>query len=136
MRISGWSSDVCSSDLMVMTGKRHPFEVSYEAGFDDDGHLLALSLFLSSNCGATVALSPAINDRAMFHADSCYYLSAVELVSERLQTTTVSATAFRGLRGPPGMLAIERLIDHPAAAPGKVPQSVRHAPLSRPGRGG
>src|SRR3546814_17385912 len=106
MRISGWSSDVCSSDLMVMTGKRHPFEVSYEAGFDDDGHFLALSLFLSSNCGATVDLSPAIHDRAMLHADNCYYLSDVEIFSERLKRSEerrvgkacVSKCRYRWLR--------------------------------------
>ena len=40
---------------MIMTGKRHPFEVSYEVGFDDEGRLLALSLRLASDCGATVA---------------------------------------------------------------------------------
>ena len=28
---------------------------------------------------------PAINDRAMFHADNCYFLPAVEIVSHRLQ---------------------------------------------------
>ncbi len=56
-------------DDMVMTGKRHDFRVSYDVGFDADGRLLALKLFLSSRCGASVDLSPAINDRAMFHAD-------------------------------------------------------------------
>ncbi|WP_067734804.1 xanthine dehydrogenase molybdopterin binding subunit [Novosphingobium naphthalenivorans] len=121
-------------DDMVMTGKRHPFEVAYEAGFDDEGHLLALKLFLSSNCGATVDLSPAINDRAMFHADNCYYLPDVEIVSERLKTNTVSATAFRGFGGPQGMLAIERIVDHVAAVLGKDPLAVRLANLYRPGR--
>ncbi|MEJ2456826.1 MAG: xanthine dehydrogenase molybdopterin binding subunit [Novosphingobium sp.] len=121
-------------DDMVMTGKRHPFEVSYEVGFDDEGHLLALSLFLSSNCGATVDLSPAINDRAMFHADNCYFLPDVEIVSERLKTNTVSATAFRGFGGPQGMLAIERIADHVAMVLGKDPLEVRLANLYGPDR--
>ncbi|MCJ2186745.1 xanthine dehydrogenase molybdopterin binding subunit [Novosphingobium beihaiensis] len=121
-------------DDMVMTGKRHPFEVSYDVGFDDEGHLLGLSLFLSSNCGATVDLSPAINDRAMFHADNCYYLADVEIVSERLKTNIVSATAFRGFGGPQGMLAIERIADHVAARLGKDPLEVRLANLYGPGR--
>jgi xanthine dehydrogenase large subunit len=121
-------------DDMVMTGKRHPFEVSYEAGFDDHGRLLALSLHLASNCGATVDLSPAINDRAMFHADNCYFLPHVEIVSERLKTHTVSATAFRGFGGPQGMLAIERIIDDIAARLGLDPLDVRMANLYGPGR--
>ena len=121
-------------DDMVMTGKRHPFAVSYDVGYDDHGTLLGVSLLLSCPCGATVDLSPAINDRAMFHADNCYFLPNVEIVSERLKTNTVSATAFRGFGGPQGMLAIERVIDHVAADLGRDPLEVRLANLYGPGR--
>jgi xanthine dehydrogenase large subunit len=121
-------------DDMVMTGKRHEFRVDYEVGFDDAGHILALRLRLASRCGATVDLSPAINDRAMFHADNCYFLPDVEIVSERLKTNTVSATAFRGFGGPQGMLAIERILDDVAAALGVDPLAVRLANLYGPGR--
>jgi xanthine dehydrogenase large subunit len=121
-------------DDMVMTGKRHPFDVAYEVGFDDAGRLLALSLHLASACGATVDLSPAINDRAMFHSDNCYFLPDVEVISERLKTNTVSATAFRGFGGPQGMLAIERVIDDVAMALGRDPLDVRVLNLYGPGR--
>ncbi|KMS50906.1 aldehyde oxidase [Novosphingobium barchaimii LL02] len=121
-------------DDMVMTGKRHEFEVAYEVGFDDEGHLLGLLLHLASRCGATVDLSPAINDRAMFHSDNCYFLPNVEVVSERLKTNTVSATAFRGFGGPQGMLAIERVIEDVAAHLGVDPLEVRVANLYGPGR--
>lgn len=121
-------------DDMAMTGKRHDFRVDYDVGFDDEGRILALSLRLASRCGATVDLSPAINDRAMFHADNCYWLPAVEIVSERLKTHTVSATAFRGFGGPQGMLAIERIIDDVAARTGRDPLAVRVANLYGPDR--
>ncbi|VWX46686.1 xanthine dehydrogenase molybdopterin binding subunit [Novosphingobium sp. 9U] len=121
-------------DDMVLTGKRHPFEVAYEVGFDDEGRLHALSLQLASNCGATLDLSSAINDRAMFHADNCYFVPHIAIASERLKTNTVSATAFRGFGGPQGMLAIERVIDHVAAALGRDPLDVRVINLYGPGR--
>lgn len=121
-------------DDMVMTGKRHEFEIGYDVGFDDDGRILALQLRLASRCGATVDLSPAINDRAMFHSDNCYWLPDVEIVSERLKTNTVSATAFRGFGGPQGMMAIERVIDAVAAHLGRDPLAVRLANLYGPGR--
>ena len=79
-------------------------------------------------------LSPAINDRAMFHADNCYYLPAVEIVSHRLKTHTVSNTAFRGFGGPQGMMAIERVMDAIAAQLGRDPLEVRRANLYGPGR--
>jgi xanthine dehydrogenase large subunit len=121
-------------DDMVLTGKRHEFEVDYEVGFDAAGRILALSLHLASRCGASQDLSPAINDRAMFHVDNCYFLPDVEIVSERLKTNTVSATAFRGFGGPQGMLAIERVVDHAALALGKDPLEIRAANFYGPGR--
>jgi xanthine dehydrogenase large subunit len=114
---------------MVMTGKRHDFEAVYDVGFDDEGRLTGLSLELSSRCGATTDLSPAINDRAMFHADNAYYLPAVQIVSHRYRTHTVSNTAFRGFGGPQGMIAIERVMDAVAAATGLDPLEVRRRNL-------
>jgi len=121
-------------DDMVVTGKRHDFAVNYDVGFDDDGRLRGLRLMLASRCGATMDLSPSINDRAMFHADNCYFIPDVEILSERLRTHTVSATAFRGFGGPQGMLAIERVMDAVAAHLGRDPLAVRLANLYGPGR--
>lgn len=121
-------------DDMVQTGKRHDFEVDYDVGFDAAGRIEGLHLSLASRCGASVDLSPAINDRAMFHADNAYWLPAVEIVSERLRTNMVSATAFRGFGGPQGMLAIERVMDAVAGRLGLDPLAVREANLYGPGR--
>jgi xanthine dehydrogenase large subunit len=121
-------------DDMNSTGKRHDFAADYDVGFDGDGRIEAIRIALASRCGATVDLSPAINDRAMFHADNCYYLPAVEIVSHRLKTHTVSNTAFRGFGGPQGMMAIERVMDAIAAHLGLDPLSVRQANLYGPGR--
>ncbi|GAA0297614.1 xanthine dehydrogenase molybdopterin binding subunit [Sphingomonas oligophenolica] len=121
-------------DDMAMTGKRHDFAVRYDVGFDDAGRIAGVRIELASRCGATADLSSAINDRAMFHADNCYWLPAVEIVSHRLKTHTVSNTAFRGFGGPQGMMAIERVMDAIAAARGLDPLAVRWANLYAPGR--
>jgi xanthine dehydrogenase large subunit len=121
-------------DDMNATGKRHDFAVDYDVGFDDGGRIEAIRITLASRCGATADLSPAINDRAMFHADNCYYLPAVEIVSHRLKTHTVSNTAFRGFGGPQGMMAIERVMDAIAAELELDPLAVRQANLYGPGR--
>lgn len=121
-------------DDMIVTGKRHDFEVDYDVGHDDQGHLLAVKLRFGGRCGATMDLSPSINDRTMFHADNCYFLPDVEILSERLKTNTVSATAFRGFGGPQGMLAIERVCDAVAARLGIDPLLVRKRNLYGPGR--
>jgi len=121
-------------DDMAMTGKRHDFVGDYDVGFDGDGRIEGIRIALASRCGGTVDLSLAINDRAMFHADNCYFLPAVEIVSRRLKTHTVSNTAFRGFGGPQGMMVVERVVDVIAAHLELDPLEVRKANLYGPGR--
>jgi xanthine dehydrogenase large subunit len=114
---------------MVMTGKRHDFIADYEAGFDDTGRLIALSLMLASRCGYSADLSGPVNDRAMFHIDNAYYLEHVEITSHRCKTHTVSNTAFRGFGGPQGMMVIEAVLDDIARTLNLDPLAVRRANL-------
>ena len=98
-------------DDMIMTGKRHDFRADYQVGFDDQGLIRALDVTFASRCGFSADLSASINDRALFHADNCYYLDNVVLRSHRCRTNTVSNTAFRGFGGPQGMMMIERVVE-------------------------
>jgi len=120
-------------DDMVMTGKRHDFEIGWKVGFDDAGVLAGAAFDFASRCGYSADLSVAINDRAMFHADNAYALGAARIVSHRMKTHTVSNTAFRGFGGPQGMMGIERAMDAIAIALGKDPLDVRKANLYRDG---
>jgi len=112
-------------DDMIMTGKRHDFVVDYDAGFDANGQIQAVDFTLASRCGMSADLSASVNDRAMFHADNCYYLDNVTITSHRLRTNTVSNTAFRGFGGPQGMMGIEWVVDEIARYLGKDPLDVR-----------
>ncbi|MDD2988904.1 MAG: xanthine dehydrogenase molybdopterin binding subunit [Zoogloea sp.] len=114
-------------DDMRITGKRHDFHIEYEAGFDDTGRLLGLKLLLASRCGFSADLSGPVNDRAIFHADNAYYLDAVDILSLRGLTHTVSNTAFRGFGGPQGMFAIESVMDDIARHLGHDALAVRRA---------
>lgn len=96
---------------MQMTGKRHPFHVEYDVGFDDDGRLLATHMELAGNCGYSPDLSRSIVDRAMFHADNAYFLGAALINGHCCKTNTASNTAFRGFGGPQGMLPIEEVME-------------------------
>jgi xanthine dehydrogenase large subunit len=112
-------------DDMIITGKRHGFEIDYEAGFTDDGLIEGINFTLASNCGRSADLSGAINDRAIFHSDNCYFLDKVNITSHRCKTHTVSNTAFRGFGGPQGMMAIEYVMDEIARHLQKDPLDVR-----------
>ncbi len=116
-------------DDMVVTGKRHDFLARYEVGYDDNGIILGYRVELASRCGRSADLSGAINDRAMLHSDNAYFLPAVEIVSHRCKTHTVSNTAFRGFGGPQGMLVIEHVIEAVAQTLTLDPLAVRMANL-------
>lgn len=121
-------------DDMIMTGKRHGFEMSYHVGFDPTGRVEGIEIELASDCGCSMDLSAAINDRAMFHVDNAYFLPAITIRSERFRTHKVSATAFRGFGGPQGMILIERVMDHIAADLGLDPLTVRQRNFYGPKR--
>jgi xanthine dehydrogenase large subunit len=112
-------------DDMVITGKRHDFVVDYEVGFDDHGRIHGVDMTYAARCGFSADLSGPVTDRALFHADNCYYYDHVRLRSLPLKTNTVSNTAFRGFGGPQGMVAGERLIEEIAFALGKDPLEIR-----------
>ncbi|MEM7212845.1 MAG: molybdopterin cofactor-binding domain-containing protein, partial [Pseudomonadota bacterium] len=97
---------------MILTGKRHEVRVAYDLGFDHAGRILGADITQHVRCGWSADLSHAISDRAMFHADNCYYLPAARITSYRLRTNTCSNTAFRGFGGPQGMVGAERMVDH------------------------
>ena len=114
-------------DDMVATGKRHDFHVAYELGFDDEGRIEAVDATYSARCGFSADLSGPVTDRALFHADNCYFYPHVRLRSRPLKTNTVSNTAFRGFGGPQGMVGGERMIEDIAYELGKDPLEIRKA---------
>ena len=112
-------------DDMVITGKRHDFEVDYIVGFDDEGRIKGVDFLFAARCGFAADLSGPVTDRALFHCDNTYFYEAVHAQSLPLKTNTVSNTAFRGFGGPQGMVAAERVIEEIAYAVGKDPLEIR-----------
>ncbi|MCO6059604.1 xanthine dehydrogenase molybdopterin binding subunit [Pseudomonas sp. MOB-449] len=110
---------------MSITGKRHPFYVEYDVGFDDEGLLKGIELELAGNCGYSPDLSGSIVDRAMFHSDNAYFLENATINGHRCKTNTASNTAYRGFGGPQGMVAIEEIMDAISRHLGKDPLEVR-----------
>ncbi|MEY8837747.1 molybdopterin cofactor-binding domain-containing protein, partial [Cribrihabitans sp. XS_ASV171] len=112
-------------DDMVVTGKRHAFEIAYRAGFDGEGRVQGVEFTQFAICGWAQDLSLPVADRAMLHADNAYLLPNARIESHRLKTNHQSATAFRGFGGPQGMVGIERVMDHAAHVLGLDPVELR-----------
>jgi len=111
-------------DDMVITGKRHEFDIDYSVGFDDAGRIDGVRMALKARCGHSLDLSRGVADRAVMHVDNAYYYPAVHAHSRLYRTHTVSNTAFRGYGGPQAILAAERVIEEIAYALGKDPLEV------------
>lgn len=120
-------------DDMVMTGKRNPFEIYYDVGFDIDGRIVALRSRLFSDGGAFADLSTAIMERAMLHSDNAYFIPNIEVIGQVCKTNYHPHTAFRGFGGPKGVAAIEGIIEDIARTLKKDPLDIRKLNVYRPG---
>jgi xanthine dehydrogenase large subunit len=121
-------------DDFIMTGKRHDFYVTYNAGFDESARITSVDVSFAARCGYSADLSNAICDRTMFHADNAYYYPAYKIATQRLKTNTVSNTAFRGFGGPQGMLFAESMMQSIAIQTGLDALDVRKRNLYGPRR--
>jgi xanthine dehydrogenase large subunit len=95
---------------MTMSGKRHGFHSEWQAGFDDDGHLVALDATLTADGGWSLDLSEPVLARAMCHIDNAYWIPNVRVDGRIAKTNKTSQTAFRGFGGPQGMLVVEDIL--------------------------
>ena len=114
-------------DDMLVTGRRHGFEFSYDVGHDDSGRVLGVTVEMVANAGHSADLSPPVLTRALCHFDNAYWLPHVAMHGYCAKTNTQSNTAFRGFGGPQGALAIEVILDSIARRLGADPLAVRRA---------
>lgn len=112
-------------DDMVMTGKRNPFLVNYEVGFDEKGQLLGLACSFFGDGGAYADLSTSILERAMAHADNAYFIPHAHFKGRVCRTNFHSHTAFRGFGGPKGVAMIEHVMEEIAHHIKQDPLDVR-----------
>ncbi|MDP2387475.1 MAG: xanthine dehydrogenase molybdopterin binding subunit [Bacteroidota bacterium] len=98
-------------DDQIMTGKRHPYLIRYEVGFDDAGKIDAMKVEQNADGGYATDLSLAILERAMLHADNSYYIPNILVTGRAYKTNHPSNTAYRGFGGPQGMAGMETIID-------------------------
>src|SRR5205823_13697214 len=109
------------------TGKRHPYLVRYDVGFDDDGRIAAYKADFFSNGGFSADLSLAVMERTLLHAENAYFIPNCEFTGRVCRTNLPSNTAFRGFGGPQAVVSMENLIEEIALHLGKDALDVRQA---------
>jgi len=118
---------------MIVTGKRHAYQVDYKAAFDDDGRILGIDCLLHSNGGAFADLSTSVMERSMLHIDNAYHLPAARIVGQVCKTNYPPNTAFRGFGGPQGIAIIETIMQQISQFLSKDAWAVRRLNVYRDG---
>ena len=121
-------------DDMIITGKRNPFRIEYQCGFDADGRIIALDAMLHADGGAYADLSTAIMERAMLHCDNAYFIPNMRVRGQVCRTNFHPHTAFRGFGGPKGVALIESIIEDIARVVGRDALDVRILNCYGPGQ--
>jgi len=124
---------ITKDDDMIITGKRNPFQIFYEVGFNTDGKVLALDAKLFSDGGAYADLSTSIMERAMLHSDNAYYIANMKVSGRVCRTHYHPHTAFRGFGGPKGVALIESIVEDIARATGRDALDIRKLNCYKPG---
>ncbi|MFC9995597.1 xanthine dehydrogenase molybdopterin binding subunit [Nocardia sp. NPDC127526] len=120
---------------LTMSGKRHGFHATWKAGFDADGHLVALDTTLTADGGWSLDLSEPVLARALCHLDNTYWVPNARFQGRIAKTNKTSNTAFRGFGGPQGMLVMEDILGRCAPLLGLDPMELRRRNFYRPGQG-
>ncbi|MCE7482056.1 xanthine dehydrogenase molybdopterin binding subunit [Microbacterium profundi] len=119
---------------ITMTGKRHPFHISWKVGFDSDGLLQGLDAVLTCDGGWSLDLSEPVLGRALCHLDNAYWIPNVHALGRIVKTHKASNTAFRGFGGPQGVFLIEDILGRVAPALGIDALALREKNFYQPGQ--
>lgn len=112
-------------DDMTITGKRHPYRIDYEVGFDNKGKIDALDMVLAQNSGHSHDTSLVALDRTLYHCDNAYFIKNIRVTGYSCKTNICSSTAFRGFGAPQAIVGIERVLDEIARYLQKDPLEIR-----------
>jgi len=116
-----------------MHPKRHPIHMTYEAGCDADGHLMAVKVKLVGDSGAYASVGAKVLERAAGHSCGPYRVPAVRVEAIAAYTNNPPCGAMRGFGVNQTSFAIEGCMDLLAAKAGLDGWEMRHRNILRTG---
>ena len=109
-------------------------EQDIDVGFDDEGHLLALRVRITQDCGGWPDPGGVgLPTLTAFMSGGCYKIPKIAPSFRSVATNTTPVAAYRGAGRPEASFLIERVIDHVAAELGIDPLDVRRRNFIQPG---
>ena len=113
--------------------KRHPIRMTYEAGCDSDGRLMALRVRMLGDSGPYASVGMKVLERAAGHASGPYVCPTIDVEAIAARTNNSVCGAFRGFGANQAQFAMEGVMDRLAAAVGITGWEIRNRNVISPG---
>lgn len=120
-------------ESLVMSTKKHPYNLSYEIGLRPDGELRYVDADILSDGGPYANLSPRVIDQSCIFAVGPYRIAAGRVRGRCARTNNVLSSAMRGFGINQVSFAMEVLLDQAAEELGLDPFALREKNAFVPG---
>lgn len=98
-------------ESMLITSKRHPFDMHIKMGADEKGKITALEMDITVDNGAYNSIGNVIINRALHMLSSSYYIPNINVNSRLIYTNNPWGSAARGAGPPQAHYALECAVD-------------------------
>ena len=120
-------------ESILVHPKRHPFEMDFTIGVNEDGIIQGVKAKVVSDTGAYASLGGPVLERACTHAAGPYTYQNFEIDGYAYYTNNPPAGAFRGFGVTQTCFCIETLLNQMADIVGISPWEIRMRNAIRPG---
>ena len=121
------------SESILIHPKRHPFQMDFTMGCDENGVIQGVKASVISDTGAFASLGGPVLERACTHAAGPYAYENFEIEGRAYYTNNPPAGAFRGFGVTQTCFATESLLNEMAERVGISPWEIRYRNAIRPG---
>ena len=120
-------------ESFLMHAKRHPIEMSYKIGCNEDGKILALHVRALGDSGAYASVGMKVLERMAGHASGPYSVPNIDVEAIAVRTNNPVCGAFRGFGANQAQFAMEGVLDRLAEKVGIDGWTLRRRNVIMPG---
>lgn len=122
------------AESILIHPKRHPMQMDFTLGCDENGKITGLDAKLIADTGAYASLGGPVLQRACTHAAGPYNYQNIEIDGMAIYTNNPPAGAFRGFGVTQSCFAMESCLTLLAEKVGITPWEIRYRNAIRPGQ--
>lgn len=120
-------------ESFLIHAKRHPIEMSYKIGCNEDGEILALHVRALGDSGAYASVGMKVLERMAGHASGPYSVPNIDVEAIAVRTNNPVCGAFRGFGANQAQFAMEGVLDRLAEKVGIDGWTLRRRNVIMPG---